>query len=54
MGLTPEEQAQFETLGYVVKDDIYEYDDLQLLREGLTGAIQERCDELIADGKLDR
>lgn len=32
MGLTKEEQAQFEMLGYVVKDDIYSYDDFQSLR----------------------
>lgn len=54
MGLTKAEQEQFETLGYVVKDGIYNYDDLQLLREGLTGALQERCDELMAEGRLDR
>ncbi|MFT5368624.1 MAG: phytanoyl-CoA hydroxylase [Candidatus Latescibacterota bacterium] len=54
MGLTKEEQTQFETLGYVVKEGIYAYDDLQLLRDGLTGAIQEKCDELIAEGVLDR
>jgi phytanoyl-CoA hydroxylase len=54
MGLTPAEKAQFEKEGYVVKEGIYSYDDLQLLREGLTGAIQEKCDELIAGGLLDQ
>jgi phytanoyl-CoA hydroxylase len=54
MGLTPKEQAQFKTLGYVIKEGIYSYADLEPLREGLTGAIQEKCDELITAGQLDR
>ena len=54
MGLTPKEQAQFKTLGYVIKEGIYSYADLEPLREGLTGAIQEKCDELITAGRLDR
>ena len=54
MGLTSVELQQFNDLGYVVKDGIYTRDDLQLLRDGLTGAIQEKCDELMAEGQLDR
>jgi len=53
MGLTSEELQQFNDIGYVVKDDIYNAQDLQLLKEGLTGAIQDKCDELIASGTLD-
>ena len=54
MSLTPDELQQFNDLGYIVKKGIYSYDDLQLLRDGLTGAIQEKCNELIAEGNLDR
>ncbi len=54
MGLTAKEVQQFNKLGYVVKESIYSSDDLQLLKDGLTGAIQEKCDELIARGELDR
>ena len=54
MGLTAEEVRQFKELGYVVKDSVYSSDDLQLLKDGLTGAVQEKCDELIAEGELDR
>ena len=54
MGLTAEEVRQFKELGYVVKESIYSSDDLQLLKDGLTGAVQEKCDELIAEGELDR
>ncbi len=54
MGLTAKELQQFNELGYVVKESIYSSDDLQLLKDGLTGAIQEKCDELIARGELDR
>ena len=54
MGLTAEEVRQFKELGYVVKDSVYSSDDLQLLKDGLTGAVQEKCDELIAAGELDR
>lgn len=54
MGLTEREREQFQELGYVVKEGIYSDDDLQLLKDGLTGAIQEKCDELIAEGVLDR
>ena len=54
MGLTAEEVRQFKELGYVVKESIYSSDDLQLLKDGLTGAVQEKCDELIAKGELDR
>ena len=54
MGLTSQELQQFKELGYVVKEGVYSHDDLQLLRDGLTGVIQEKCDGLIAEGKLDR
>ena len=54
MGLTAGELRQFNALGYVVKESIYAPDDLQPLKDGLTGAIQETCDALIAAGKLDR
>ena len=54
MGLTSEELEQFNALGYVVKDGVYADDDLQMLRDGLTAAIQEKCDELIAAGQLDQ
>ena len=26
----------------------------KLLKDGLTGAVQEKCDELVAEGELDR
>ncbi len=54
MGLTTEEIEQFNTLGYLVKDGVYSDKDLEPLRDGLTGAIQEKCDELMGEGKLDR
>ncbi len=53
MGLTKKETEQFFNLGYVVKEGVYTHEDLQPLRDGLTGAIQEKCDELTAEGKLD-
>ena len=54
MGLTSAEIDQFRTRGFVVKTGVYADDDLQLLRDGLTGAIQEKCDQLIAEDRLDR
>jgi len=54
MGLTSSEIEQFRTQGFVVKTDVYADADLQLLRDGLTGAIQEKCEQLIAEGRLDR
>ena len=54
MALTSEELQQFSTLGYVVKNDIYQTEDLQLLKDGLTDAIQQKCDALIEEGTLDR
>ena len=54
MGLTSEELTQFDELGYVGKEIIYNDADLQLLKDGLTAAIHERCLELITEGKLDR
>ena len=54
MGLPEKEVEQYDELGYVVKEGVYSYDDLEPLRAGLTGAIQEKCDELISAGTLDR
>ena len=54
MGLTEQKLQQFGKLGYVVKEGIYGSDDLQLLKDGLTGAIQVKCDQLIERGELDR
>jgi len=54
MRLTEKELRQFNEQGYVVKKDIYAAEDLQLLKDGLTGAIQEKCKELISSGLLDR
>ena len=53
MSLTDKELAQFNDLGYVVKTGIYDDEDLQLLKDGLTGAIQEKCTQLVAEGTLD-
>ena len=53
MGLTAGELRQFNELGYVVKEALYTPDDLQPLKDGLTGAIQETCDALIRAGELD-
>ena len=53
MSLTDKELAQFSDLGYVVKTGIYDDEDLQLLKDGLTGAIQEKCTQLVAEGTLD-
>jgi phytanoyl-CoA hydroxylase len=54
MRLTEKELRQFNEQGYVVKKDIYAAEDLQLLKDGLTGAIQEKCNELISAGLLDQ
>lgn len=54
MSLSPAEVKQFHELGYVVKEGVYSHGDLEPLRVGLTAAIQESCDELMAAGKLDR
>ena len=54
MGLLPKEKEQFFEAGYVVKNGLYAESDLQPLKDGLTAAIQEKCDELVAAGQLDR
>lgn len=54
MGLSKQEVQQFQELGYVVKEGVYSAEDLQPLKDGLNGAIQEKCDQLIAEGALDR
>lgn len=54
MGLLPRQKEQFFEAGYVVKKGVYAPSDLQPLRDGLTDAIQEKCDELAAAGQLDR
>ena len=54
MGLTLAEVEQFKEQGYLIKEGIYSNIDLQLLCQGLTKAIQDKCDQLIAEEQLDR
>ena len=54
MGLTLAEVEQFKEQGYLIKEGIYNNIDLQLLCQGLTKAIQDKCDQLIAEEQLDR
>lgn len=53
MGLLPHEKEQFFDAGYAVKQGVYSPSALQPLKDGLTKAIQEKCDDLIAAGRLD-
>ena len=54
MGLTSAEVEQFKVQGYLIKEGVYNNMDLQPLCDGLTKAIQDKCDQLIAEGQLDR
>ncbi len=54
MGLTFAEVEQFKVQGYLIKEGVYNNMDLQPLCDGLTKAIQDKCDQLIAEGQLDR
>ena len=54
MGLTLAEVEQFEEQGYLVKESIYSNIDLQPLCQGLTKAIQDKCDQLVAKKQLDQ
>ena len=54
MGLLPSEIDQFHDQGFIVKKNVYSSADLQPLKDGLTGAIQRKCDELVAENLLDR
>jgi hypothetical protein len=54
MGLRRHEKEQFFELGYVIKKGVYAPSDLRPVSDGLTAAIQEKCDELVTAGQLDR
>ena len=53
IGLNSIQLKQFHNQGYVVKEGVYCDEDFRVLIEGLTEAVQDKCDELIENGLLD-
>lgn len=54
MLLTATEIEQFDKEGYVVKEGVFSPQDLQPLKDGLTGVISRAVNQLVAEGKLDK
>ena len=51
--LSPSEINDYYQEGFVVKDKVFNDNDFISFREGITKSIQNKCDNLINDGKLD-
>ena len=52
MSLTATERQQFDNLGYLVRENIYNQADLQPLKDGLTAVIDRTCAALQEEGVL--
>ena len=51
--LSPSEINDYYQEGFVVKDKVFNDNDFISFREGITKSIQNKCDNLINDGKLE-
>lgn len=54
MILSEKEIEHFKQQGYLVQEGVYTDNDLAPLRQGLTTAIQNKCDQLMEQGLLDQ
>jgi hypothetical protein len=53
MGLTADEKKHFFDHGYLIKEGVFPQDDMQPIKDAITGLIHEKALELQAEGELD-